>query len=223
MIPLLIAGGLAAGGAAANYMGARSEARRKAKAIKKYRHRMRDINSRLLEQLATQGRMEQEGTIQGITRGGAEASAAGEKAVADRGAAINARLAALAGDAPPPTVAMPDAARTAYERATGRAGLAQDAADRLRVLSEQDLSRNQFTTEGALPGMAQVAATRTGQARAQLDQQNAEADLNGVMSTTGNQAMNLQLLGALAGTGSQIAFMGAGRSPVAPTGGSTWV
>lgn len=203
---------LGAGGAAAGYFGAKSEAKRKNRAIKRYRGRMDGINSRLLEVLATQGRLEQEGTIQGITRGGAESSAAGEQAVADRSAQIDARLAALSGDAPPVGTGAPAATQAAMERAGGRYALGREADQRLRVLSEQDRSRDQATVEGALPGRAQVAATRTGQSRAQIDAQAAEADLQGVMGSTGNTAMNLQLLGALAGVGSQAGFAWAGRA-----------
>jgi hypothetical protein len=80
------------------------------------------------------------------------------------------------------------------------------ASDALRLVSEQTRRRGEaMQTQSVLPA-ANVSMVNTGRTRGDIDRQNAEAELQSVLGTTGNNAMNLQLLGALANIGSQAAF-----------------
>lgn len=207
VLPLAIGLGLAGGGAVANYFGSRSEARRKQDAIDEYDNQTKQINARLLAILADQGQREQEGLTQGIAEGGAPATAAAGQSEADRSALVNAHLAALAADQPAAAGKdAPTAQAAAYNRAMGKSAVRLKASDALRLVGEQNRRRGVAMQDGGTRAMVNAPRVATGQTRAQLDRQKAEADLQSVLGTTGNGAANLQLLGALANMGSSAAF-----------------
>ena len=133
---------------------------------------------------------------------------------AGRKAAVEARLAVLAADqAPATTPTTPSAQSSSYARSRGKSALRLKASDALRLVSEQQRRRGEaMRTQSVIPE-ANVSMVNTGKSRADIDRQNAEAELQSVLGTTGNGAMNMQLLGALANIGGQAAFAYGARAP----------
>ena len=217
MAPLVAGVALGAAGAVANYMGGRSEAKRKKRAIDRYGRESAALYEAMAKDAWDQGSERQRGTGQVISglipTMSAPASSAPEVS------------SFLPAEQPDPSGLRGDA----YRQAVMAAGQPQQQLTQAQVEADQAvLDRTALAraldalgfTSG-IDAMAQAPAHQRVQWQKRRELEEARARLERALGSIGNRARNLQLLGSLLGTAGQGAMMyGAfGGGPSAGAGG----
>lgn len=217
MLPLAIGVGLGAAGTVANYMGGRSEAKRKQKAIDRYNRDSSAVYDTMMKDAWEAGQERQRGTgqvIEGLRPTmGAPASAVPQ--LADFMPAEQPDPSGIRGDA--------------YRRAMATAGQPRQRVNQSQVAATQaGMDRTALARALDALGFSSTVEAQTKapqharlqwQKRQELEQ--IKARLESALGKTGNGARNLQLLGSLLNTGGQAAMMygamgGAGPTAVPP-------
>lgn len=220
----LIAGSLAAGGAGANYMGGQSEARRKSRAIKRARAQMEALDAqdqastdRQIGSQSEAGNVRQTALLDHLMRMGAGSMPEAQQQVD----ATNAEAARLAG---PAMTDGTDTGQAAASLQVARQHPQQQARNALALLQGLGQAESRSGARGKTQALtADVPLMRAllqeQMLRQELERQRSQvqADLGSTLSTTGNTAANLQLLGGLMNAGAQGGFMYAGHMPASPT------
>jgi hypothetical protein len=210
MTMMAIGAGLGAAGGISNYMGGKSEAKRKSRAMDRYNRDSAAIYDAMVKDAWNQGQERQRGTGQVISGLTPAMSTPGTEA--------------------PQTASFIDAAPSgrgeAYDHILQTAMQPRAAVDQSSLDATQaGLDRNELARILDALGYSSTIESQVNdpahkRLRWQKEQELAEAKrrLESVLGSTGNKARNLQLLGSLLNTGGQAAMM-AGSFGGGPTAG----
>ncbi len=217
MVAPLIVGGLAlgAGGQVANFMGGRSEAKRRDAAISAYRQRSSELYDQMAKDAWAAGGERQRATgkvLEGLPAAmGADAGpapqASGFLPVADNG------------DTEAYRAAMAQVFANQGELDQGQLDLAQTGMSRDAMMR----ALGQLETGAGIESQVQAPAHVRYQWLKQQQLEEAKAQLEAVLGSIGNKSRNLQLLGSLlgtAGTGMMMAGAFGGGPAAGATGGA---
>jgi hypothetical protein len=205
MVPLIVAGGLMAGGTVANYMGGENEAKRRSGAIKQYERDSARIHDNMLQDDWSTGQERQRGTGRVLTHLSSTMNQPGEAAP---------DVASYLPSTPEGSV--PDAYRAAMAQgANPRVALSQTGVDATQAGMDREAMIRALDALGfsaTVEGQTNAPQHARYQWQQRRDLADARARLESVLGSISNKTRNLQLLGSLLNTGGQATMMGAAMS-----------